>query len=67
MERLHMKFEEPTSNTNSSGKTTNDKTLYKNYNITHFEISLPLKMSYVPILNALIKLTLPQYYVISCL
>ena len=35
---LYMKFEEPTSNTGISGKTTNDKTLQKNYNITHFEI-----------------------------
>ena len=32
-----MKFEEPTSNTDISGKTKNDKTLKKNYNITHFE------------------------------
>ena len=32
-----MKFEEPTSNTDISGKTKNDKTLSKNYNITHFE------------------------------
>ena len=30
-----MKFEEPTSNTEISGKTKNDKTLQKNYNITH--------------------------------
>ena len=33
-----MKFEEPTSNTDISGKNTNDKTLKKKYNITHFEI-----------------------------
>ena len=34
-----MKFEEPTSNTDISGKTKNDKTLLKNYNITYFEIN----------------------------
>ena len=34
---FHMKFEEPTSNTDNSGKNINDKLLYKNYNITYFE------------------------------
>ena len=34
---LHMKFEEPTTYTDNSGKTKNDKTLWKNDNMTHFE------------------------------
>ena len=32
-----MKFDEPTSYTDNSGKTKNDKTLLKNDNMTHFE------------------------------
>ena len=46
-----MKFEEPTSNTDISGKTKNDKTLQK---ITILLI-LKTSLSYVPILNATIK------------
>ena len=34
---LHMKFEVPTTGIDISGKDKNDKTLKKNYNITHIE------------------------------
>ena len=32
-----MRFKEPISNTDVSGKNKNDKTINKKYNITHFE------------------------------
>ena len=38
-----MKFEEPTSNTDISGKTKSDTTLLKNYNIAHFENKFVIK------------------------
>ena len=41
---LHMKFELPTSNIDISRKNKNDKTLEKNYNISHFENMYVLKM-----------------------
>ena len=61
---LHMKFEEPTSNTDIFGKTKMIR-LYRK--ITIFLIlktSLSLKMPYVPILSAMIIMTIPHYYLI---
>ena len=62
-----MMFEEPTSNTDISGKNKNNKTLKKNTIIIILKTSLSLKMSYVPILNDMIMITMPRYYMICCL
>ena len=46
-----MKFEEPTSNTDISGKNKNDKALQKNYNITHFENKFVFKVVLISLLK----------------
>ena len=63
---LHTKFEEPKSNTDIYGEKTEMIRLYrKNTILLILKTSLSLiKMSYVPILNGMIILSIPHYYLI---
>ena len=57
-----MTFEEPTSNTDISGKTKMIRHYRKITILLFMKKSLSLKMSCVPILNAMIIMTIPHYY-----
>ena len=59
-----MKFKEPTSNTDISGRIKNDDLIEKNTILLILKTSLSLKISYVRILNAMLIMSIPHYYLI---